>query len=218
LLSGKRVRITQLDAGGRPKRNNNSFTVRYPAVFAEGFFILTVTNYKGSVQIKTMRIIVVLLIVFFLGCTNTIHVSSKADTIYPPHCTIAVSCDSDDLLSIRQQAEYLLASKGFKVVSERVARMKANIQNRQYTFVASKEGTFPKRSEEMPSIYILHFSYEYYSVKSYRAYSIKKFSASLVDLTNGNVVASADSPQGCFGAKTILSVIVDFVNKLSDLG
>jgi hypothetical protein len=168
-------------------------------------------------QMKTMRIIVVLLIFLFLGCTNTVHVSSKGDTIYPPHCTIAVSCDSDDFLSIQQQAEYLLVSKGFNVVSERVARIKDNIQNRKYTIVESEQGTFPKRSKEMRSIYILHFSYEYYTVKSYKAYSIKKFSVSLVDLKNGDVVASADFSQGSFGAKTILSVIVDFVNKLTDL-
>ena len=166
---------------------------------------------------KTMRIHVILLIFLFTGCASTVHVSSKADTIYPPHCTIAVSCDSDDFLSIRQQAEYLLVSKGFTVVSEKVARIKSNMQNRKGTIVESEEGTFPKRSKEMRSIYILHFSYDYYTVNSYRAYSIKTFSASLVDLKNGNVVASADFSQGSFGAKTILSVILDFVNKLSDL-
>ena len=166
---------------------------------------------------KTMRIPVVLLILLFFGCANTVHVSSKADTIYPPHCTIAVSCDSDDFLSIRQQAEYLLVSKGFNVVPERAARIQSNMQNGRNTIVERKGGTFPERSKEMRSIYILHLSYEYYSVKSYRAYSIKKFSALLVDLKHGNVVASADFSEGSLGAKTILSVIVDFVNKLTDL-
>ncbi len=166
---------------------------------------------------KTMRILVVLFIFLSLGCSNTVHVSSKADTIYPPHCTIAVSCDSDDVLSIRQQAEYLLVSKGFHVVPARVARIQSKMQNGENPIVKSESETFPERSKEMRPVYILHFSYEYYSVKSYRAYSIKKFSASLVDLKHGNVVASADFSQGSFGAKTILSVIVDFVNKLTEL-
>ena len=166
---------------------------------------------------KTMRIVVVLLIFLSLGCARTVHVSSEADTIYSPHCTIAVSCDSDDFLSIQQQAEYLLVSKGFNVVPERVARIKSNMQNGKYTIVESEKERVSERPKEMRSIYILHFSYEYYTVKSYRAYSIKKFSASLVDLKHGNVVASADFSQGSFGAKSILSVIVDFVNKLTDL-
>jgi len=168
-------------------------------------------------QMKPMRIIVVLLIFLSLGCTNTVHVSSKADTIYPPHCTIAVSCDGDDFLSIQQQAEYLLVSKGFNVVSERVARIESNMQNRKCTIVESEEGTCPKRSKEMRSIYILHFSYEYYAATSYRDYYFKIFSASVVDLRNGNVVASADFSQSSFGTKPILSVLEDFVNKLTDL-
>ena len=166
---------------------------------------------------KTMRIIVVLLIFLFLGCTNTVHVSSQADTIYPSHSTIAVSCDSDDTLGIQQQLEYLLVSKGFNVVPERVARIKFDMQNGENTIVESEEGTSPKRSKKMRSIYILHFSYEFYTVRSYRAYFIKKFSASLVDLKNGDVVASADFSRGSFRTKTILSVLEDFVNKLTDL-
>ena len=165
----------------------------------------------------TMRIIVVLLISLSLGCTGTVHVSSEADTIYSPHCTIAVSCNSDDPLSIRQKLEHLLMSKGFNVVTERVAKVKANMQNRKYTLVESEGGTFPERSKEMRSIYILHFSYEYYVVMSYKDYMFKKFSASLVDLKNGNVVASADFSQGSFGTKPVLSVLEDFVNKLTDL-
>ncbi len=166
---------------------------------------------------KTMRIIVVLLIFFFLGCTSAVHVSSKADTIYPPHCTIAVSCNSDDPLSIQQKLEHLLISKGFNVVPERVARIKAKMQNGKHTGVESKDGTFSKRSKEMPSIYILNFSYEFYSAVSYRDYMFKVFSASVVDLKNGSVVASADFSQSSFGTKSILSVLEDFVNKLADL-
>ena len=166
---------------------------------------------------KTMRIPVVCLLFLLLGCTNVIHVSSDADTIYPAHCIIAVSCDGDDYFSIRQQAEYLLVSKGFHVVPERVARIQSNMQNGGNTIAKSKPGTFPERSKEMRPIYILYFSYEYYSVQSYRAYSIKKFSASLVDLKHGNVVASANFSQGSFGAKTILGVIVDFVNELTNV-
>ena len=168
-------------------------------------------------KMKIMRIPVVLFIFVFLGCTDAIHVSSQADTIYPPHCIIAVSCDCDDYLSIRQQAEYLLVSKGFHVVPERVARIQSNMQNGGNTIVKSKPGTFPERSKEMRPIYILYFSYEYYSVQSYRAYSIKKFSASLVDLKHGNVVASADFSQGSFGTKSVLSVLEDFVNELADV-
>jgi hypothetical protein len=166
---------------------------------------------------KTMRIIVVLLIFLFLGCTNTVHVSSKADTIYPPHRTIAVSCDSDDPLSIRQQLEHLLVSKGFNVVSEKVAIIKSNMQNGKNTIVESGEGTSSKRSKEIRSIYILHFSYEYYAAVSYRDYYFKIFSASVVDLKNGSVVSSADFSQSSFGTKSVLSVLEDFVNKLTNL-
>jgi len=63
----------------------------------------------------------------------------------------------------------------------------------------------------------LHFSYEYYATVSHRDYMFTKFSASLVDLKNGNVVASADFSQGSFGTKSVLSVLEDFVNKLTDL-
>ena len=165
-----------------------------------------------------MRIVVVLLIFLFLvGCTSTVHVSSEADTIYSPHCTIAVSCNSDDPLSIRQKLEHLLMSKGFNVVPERVARIKANMQKRKYTLAESEKGTVAERSKEMRSIYILDFSYEYYVVMSYKDYMFKKFSASLVDLKNGNVVASADFSQSSFGTKSVLSVLEDFVNKLTDL-
>ena len=166
---------------------------------------------------KTMRIIVVLLIFLFPGCTSSVHVSSKADTIYPPHRTIAVSCNNDDHLSIRQKLEHLLVSKGFNVLPERTARIKANMQNGKHTIVESEKGTIPERSKEMRSIYILHFSYEYYTAMSYRDYYFKTFSASLVDLKDGNVVASADFSQGSFGTKPILSVLEDFVNKLTDL-
>jgi hypothetical protein len=166
---------------------------------------------------KTMRIITVLLILLFPGCTSTVHVSSKADTIYSPNRTIAVSCDSDDPLSIRQTLEHLLISKGFNVVLERVARIKANMQNGKHTTVESEEGTFRERSKEMRSIYILHFSYEYYAATSYRDYYFKTFSASLVDLKDGNVVASEDFSQSSFGTKPILSVLEDFVNKMIDL-
>lgn len=163
-----------------------------------------------------MRIIVVLLIFLFPGCTSTVHVSSKADAIYPPHRSIAVSCDSDDPLSIRQTLEHLLISKGFNVVLERVARTKANMQNGKHSIVESEEKTFRERSKEMHSIYILHFSYEYYAATSYRDYYFKIFSASLVDLKDGNVVASADFSQSSFGTKPISSVLEDFVNKLTD--
>jgi hypothetical protein len=166
---------------------------------------------------KTMRIIAVLLILLFPGCTSTVHVSSDPDTIYPHHRTIAVSCNSDDPLSIRQTLEHLLISKGFNVVLERVARIKANMQNGKHATAESKERTFRERSKEMRSIYILHFSYEYYSEASYKDYYFKIFSASLVDLKDGNVVASSDFSQSSFGTKPILSVLEDFVNKLTDL-
>jgi len=164
-----------------------------------------------------MRLIVVLVIFLSLGCTRTVHVSSEADTVYSPHCSIAVSCNNDDPLSIRQKLEHLLMSRGFNVVPERVAKIKANMQNRKYAIVESEAGTFPERSKNMRSMYILHFSYEYYVVMSYKDYMFKKFSASLVDLKNGNVVASADFSQSSFGTKSVLSVLEDFVNKLNDL-
>jgi hypothetical protein len=69
----------------------------------------------------------------------------------------------------------------------------------------------------MRSIYILHFSYEYYAAVSYRDYYFKIFSASLVNLKDGNVVASEDFSQSSFVTKPVLSVLEDFVNKLTDL-
>ena len=165
---------------------------------------------------EIMRIVIVLLIFLFSGCTGTLHVSSKADTIYPPHCTIAVSCNNDDPLSIQQKLEHLLASKGFSVVPERAAKIKANMQNEEHMTVESAKGTPPEKSKEMRSIYILRFSYEYYSAVSYRDYMFKTFSASVVDLRNGNVVASADFSQSGFGTKSILSVLEDLVNKLTN--
>ncbi len=164
-----------------------------------------------------MRIVVVLFIFLSLGCTRTVHVSSDADTVYSPHCTIAVSCKSNDPLSIRQKLEHLLMSKGFNVVPERVARIKANMQKRKYALAESEKGTVAEKSKGMPSIYILDFSYEYYVVMSYKDYMFKKFSASLVDLKNGNIVASSDFSQSSFGTKSALSVLEDFVNKLTDL-
>jgi hypothetical protein len=166
---------------------------------------------------ETMRIIGVLLLFLLLGCASTVHVSSKADTMDHPHRIIAVSCNSDDPLSIQQKLENLLESKGFNVVPEGVAKIKAKMQNRNHTVDGSEGEKFPDRSKEMYSIYILHFSYEYYVVVSYRDYMLKKFSASLVDLRNGNVVASADFSQSSFGTKSVLSVLEDFVNKLTDL-
>ena len=103
---------------------------------------------------KTMRIIVVLSIFLFLGCTGTVHVSSKADTIYPPHCTIAVSCNSDDPLSIQQKLEHLLASKGFNVVPERAAKIKANMQNEEHMTVESAKGNTAGKDQKKCAQYI----------------------------------------------------------------
>ena len=166
---------------------------------------------------KAMRIVVILFIFLFSGCTSAVHVSSKADTPYSPHRTIAVCCNGDDPLSIRQTLEHLLISKGFNVVPERVATVRANMLNAENTAVKSEEGTSSERPKEKRSIYILHFSYEYYAVMSYSYYMFRKFSASLVDLRNGKVVASADFSQGSLGTKPALSVLEDFVNKLNDL-
>ena len=166
---------------------------------------------------KTMRIVIVLFIFLFSGCTSAVHVSSNADTMNSPHRTIAVCCNGDDPLSIRQTLEHLLISKGFNVVPERVATVRANMQNTEHTVVNSEGGTSPARSKEKRSIYILRFSYEYYTVMSYKYYMFKKFSASLVDLINGDVVASADFSQGSLGTKSTSSVLEDFVNKLNDI-
>ena len=112
----------------------------------------------------------------------------------------------------------MLSSRGFNVVTETLARIKVNMQNRykNKALSESKAGTSSERLKELSSVYCLRFSYKFHYLTVYQYYIFTNFTAKVVDLDTGKVVASADFSQSGFGTKSISSVLGAFVNKLTN--
>jgi len=167
-------------------------------------------------KMKIISIIVVLVMFLFLGCAR-FNVSTKPDTTFSRNCTITVVCNDDDALGIQRDLEDLLSSRGFNVVTETLARIKVNMQNRykNKALGQSKAGTSSERLKELSSVYCLRFSYKFHYLTVYQYYIFTNFTAKVVDLDTGEVVASADFSQSGFGTRSISSVLGAFVNKVT---
>lgn len=168
-------------------------------------------------KMKTISIIVVLVMFLFLDCAR-FKFSTKSDTAFSRNCTITVVCNDDDALGIQKDLEDLLSSKGFNVVTETLARIKVSMQDRykNKSLGESKAGTSSERLKEPTSVYCLRFSYKFYYLTVYQYYIFTNFTAKVVDLDTGEVVATADFSQSGFGTRSISSVLRAVVNKVTN--
>lgn len=168
-------------------------------------------------RVKTICIFAITLSIFLIfGCAGTVNVSVKPDTSFTPKSTITVVSSGYDPLGVQGKIEHLLMSRGFEVVSEAVARDKVKYQDKIKSDAPgqSEAEASLERVQEVRSTYILRFSYSYRSDIPH-GNVFRNFTASVVDLNTGKVVASADFSQGDFGSRSVSSVLEEFVNKLT---
>ena len=175
-------------------------------------------------KVKAFFNVVLTLSVFLIfGCalTGTVFVSVKPNTSFTPKSTITVVCQHyswgryHDPLKVQGRLERLLMSRGYEVVSSAVASDKIKYEDKIRRNDNGREAEASlERVREFRSIYVLRFDYDSYALKE----CFEHFTASVVDLRTGEVVASADySPHTgdpMFGCKSTSSVLEEFVNKL----
>jgi hypothetical protein len=156
------------------------------------------------------------LLLLVLGCSR-VHVASEKDFYCSRNCAFVVTPEGDDPLHIRQKIENLLMSKGFVTTSEDLESIEVYMQRREQTTIEKKEESPSKSGEGQNSIYKLRFSYEHYFIVPHGYYIFTDFSASLVNYMDGDVITSANFSQSSFGTKSVMSVLEDFVDKLTGL-
>jgi len=164
-------------------------------------------------------LILSLLICFLISCSGSLNVYVKPNTTFSEQTSITVVSEKWDPLSVQGKLEHTLASRGFNVVSEAVAGTKIEFKaSSEEVTTESTKATDKKASiekvQEIPSIFILKFDYKH-RMDWPHGNVFENFSATVVDLHNGEIVASVDFSQGGFGSKSITGVLTEFVDELA---
>ncbi len=160
---------------------------------------------------------VCLSVVVFAGCAATPTVVMRPNERLASGATITVVSKAADPLAVQAKLEHLLFSKGFKVVSEAVAREQLRVSvdtsvtdNKAYTSGVAE------RVREVRSVYIFRFDYRTrLDIPHGEVFST--FTGTLVDLRSGEVVASADFAQSGFGSESVSDVLNNIVGQLSSV-
>ena len=162
-------------------------------------------------------------IIFFsalilIGC-GSVKVMVKPNTNFSGNSTITISAARDPI-AVQGKLEHLFLSRGYEVVSEIVARDRIKYQDNIENKITSPNQTIPEKSsaeaslervKEFKSAYVLKFKYSAYWDVFY--YSFEEFSASIVDLSTGEIVTTVLFS----GDRSVDSVLEELVEKISKI-
>jgi len=151
----------------------------------------------------------------FIGCAGPVNVSIRPDTSFDQNSTITVISSGHDPLNVSGQLEFLLSSKGFDVVSEAVARDRIEYEEEVSKSPTQQNTTGAvERVRRVPSAYILRYNYNY-RPDFPNGYVFTNFTATIVDLSSGKIIASTNFNQGEFGSKSVSKTLTEFVDQLA---
>jgi len=146
-------------------------------------------------------------VITLLGCVGVATVTKRPNAEFVPRSTITVVQKGEDRHNVQGQIEDILFQKGYNVVSERVARDQVKIEtDAQAKNNKASVYTSISRVKEVNSVYLLSFSY---STRDDIPLGevFESFTASIVDLADGSLVASLKYSQGAFSTESIAAAL-----------
>ncbi len=163
----------------------------------------------------------------FVSACASINMAVKADTGFTRHSRIAVISLGVDYMNVKGQLEYLLLDRGFVVVSDVVARESLKREGTSESAGVGEAvgdsnsvdvgvGTKTVIEEslrletDIPATHILKFEYKQSTTGGFRTMFVA-FSASIVELNTGDVVATISVP----GKTSINPVLEGFVDEVA---
>lgn len=157
-------------------------------------------------------LLIIIITLFIVGCATGIEVVKTQD--YNSNASVTIVPRGSDYLGIQSRLEHKFLSQGFNVISESTALEKIKYSESTTTNSGSKkeEGEITQ-IKEIISIYSITFDYET-RVDFPAGEVFSSFSSSVVRMSDGQLVASADFSQGQMTGKTIDKVLDQFVEKL----
>jgi hypothetical protein len=119
-----------------------------------------------------------------------------------------------DPQNVKGRLEHLFLSRGFNVVSESVAKDRIEYEEQISDTINTQtiQGSIG-RVKRMRSEYVLEFSYST-RPDFPNVWVFSSFSATVINLDTGKIIASANFSQGGFTSDTINTVLTNFVDKL----
>jgi hypothetical protein len=151
----------------------------------------------------------------FVGCAGPVNVSIRPDTSFDQNSTITIVSGGADPLNVTGQLEFLFSSKGFNVVSEAVGRDRIEYDEKIKNSPTQQNTTGAiERVKRLQSAYMLRYSYGY-RPDFPNGNVFTNFTATIVDLSDGKIVASTNFSQGEFGSKSVSKTLTEFVDQLA---
>jgi hypothetical protein len=153
---------------------------------------------------------------FFVATIFLISISSFGQTVrnlnvyctdnFDPNASITVKSPEKDDLIVTDALKNSLVRKGFKVISETVAKEKIELINKkQINDTTVNQEVSVGKTTYIKSIYVITFNYSEYLTHS----DIADLNGQVVDMANdGIIVATFSFHQGAFGSKK-MSTITD---------
>lgn len=138
-------------------------------------------------KFKTYHLSLLVIAILCIGCSG-VRVTTHQRASFNKNATVTVFCTSADPLGLRNTFEHILLSRGYDVVSREIAIAKSKLNvDLDLKNNRVKGGVESYRIQEIPSVYVLSFSYvTYYGVIE----TMGPLYGSIIDLRTGRVVKS----------------------------
>lgn len=166
----------------------------------------------------TLTIISVIMIIFSVQAQDYKKLNVFATEFFDARASITVEALNSDPLIATDALKNALVINGFKVISERVAKEKVELNNNgQVTDSAFNQDISMGKTTYLKSVYVVTLKYQGRADTGCGGAVMSNLSGQIVDLANdGLIVATFSFKQGNFEGKCTLDVMNALAKKLKE--